>query len=218
MEEAFRVRVKICGLTRQEDARLAVELGTSALGFIFYPRSPRYISPEEAREIIAQLPPLVTTVGVFVNEPPESVWEVVSRTGIDLVQLHGEESPEYCELFFPRVIKALRLKSAEDLEKIPAYQGKVRAILLDTYVRDIPGGTGQSFNWSWAREAKRYGLPIILAGGLHPGNIKEALKEVQPYGIDLSSGVESSPGRKDPEKLRALFRELASILQEPSSF
>ncbi|HIE33084.1 MAG TPA: phosphoribosylanthranilate isomerase [Thermodesulfobacteriaceae bacterium] len=200
-----KVRIKICGITNLEDALLAIELGASALGFIFYPRSPRYIEPEAARKIISHLPPFVTTVGVFVNESEDFIRKVLSEVGLDLVQLHGDESPDLCARFFPKAIKALRVRSLEDLKAISAYKGKIRAVLLDTYVKGIPGGTGQTFNWDLARKAKKFGIPVILAGGLRPENIKEALQTARPFAVDISSGVEASPGKKDPEKLQALF-------------
>ena len=207
---ASKVRIKICGITNLEDALLAVELGASALGFVFYPKSPRYIAPEAARRIIQHLPPFVTTVGVFVNEREEAILKVVGEAGLDLVQLHGEESPELCVRLFPKVIKALRVREVEDLKVIPAYQGKIRAVLLDTYVKGIPGGTGQTFNWDLARRAQKFGIPLVLAGGLRPENIKEALRTVRPFAVDVSSGVEAFPGKKDPEKLRALFTAVYS--------
>jgi len=203
-----RVRVKICGITNLEDARLAVELGASALGFVFYPKSPRYIEPAVARKIITHLPPLVTTVGVFVNESEETLQRVVKEVGLDLVQLHGNESPDLCARFFPKVIKALRVREPEDLNLIPAYKGRIRAVLLDTYVEGLPGGTGQSFNWELAQRAKQFGIPLILAGGLRPENIREALQTVRPFAVDVSSGVEAFPGKKDPEKLRALLKAI----------
>ncbi len=208
MEGNLSVRVKVCGLARAEEAQLAVSLGAAALGFIFYPRSPRYVEPEEVRKIISVLPPFVTTVGVFVNESPEKVAEIVSYVGLDLVQFHGEESPEMCARFFPRVIKALRVKDRKDLPRIEAYRGVVRGILLEPYVEGLYGGTGRTLNWDLAVAARAFGVPIILAGGLSPDNIREAILKVRPYAVDVNSGVEKEPGRKDPEKLRALFRAL----------
>ncbi len=203
------IRVKICGITRLEDAMLAISLGADALGFIFYPKSPRYILPEKVKEIIAQLPPYVTTVGVFVNETEEKIKKIVEITGIDMVQLHGEEPPQFCTLFFPRVIKAFRVKTSDDLFNIGEYKNTVRGILLDTFVKGIPGGTGKTFNWRLAQEAKKFDIPLILAGGLCPENVIEAIEKVKPFGIDISSGVESSPGIKDPNKLKALFEALS---------
>ncbi|OPX20636.1 MAG: N-(5'-phosphoribosyl)anthranilate isomerase [Desulfobacca sp. 4484_104] len=180
------VRVKICGLTNLADARLASDLGAHALGFIFYPKSPRYLAPEAARDIIAQLPPLVLAVGVFVNEELATVRELADQMGLDWLQLHGEEPPDYCQA---------------------AYQGRVRAFLLDTYKSGQKGGTGQIFDWSLAVSAKNWG-PVILAGGLNPDNIAAAVQAVQPPAVDVASGVEAAPGRKDPDKLRAFFKAL----------
>jgi len=202
------VRVKICGLKRLEDALLAVELGADALGFVFYPKSPRYVTPEEVLKIISKLPPFVTTVGVFVNETRETVAKILEITGLDLVQFHGDEPPSLCASFFPRSLKAFRVKSPEDLEQIKDYQGTVRAILLDTFVKGLPGGTGQTFDWELAVVAQKYDIPIILAGGLNPENVALAMEKVRPFGLDLSSGVEKSPGLKDPSKMRALFKAL----------
>ncbi len=165
------VRVKICGITRERDALLAVSLGASAVGFIFYEKSPRYISPERARKIVEVLPPFVTAVGVFVNEDPERIKRAVSVSGVDVIQLHGDESPSECEEFAPRVIKALRVKGAEDIKKIEKYAGRVRAILLDAFVKGVPGGTGRTFDWKLALEAKRFGVPLILAGGISEENV-----------------------------------------------
>ncbi len=202
------VRVKICGITHLTDALAAVEAGVHALGFVFFPRSPRYISPDRAREIVSSLPPFVTTVGVFVDESPGYIKEILDAVGLDLVQLHGQEPPETCKALFPRVIKAFRLKGPEDLSRIEAYRQVVRAILLDTYRPGIPGGTGECFDWHLALSAKPFGLPLILAGGLGPNNVRQAIETVDPYGLDVSSGVEISPGRKDPQKIKALMAQL----------
>lgn len=199
------VRVKICGITNLADAQLASVLGAHALGFIFYPRSPRYIAPETAREIIAQLPPLVLSVGVFVNEALTTVQELATRIGLDWVQLHGEESPDYCQALGRNVIKVIPVKDETSLNQITAYQGRVRAFLLDTYKTGQRGGTGQVFDWALARQAKAWG-PVILAGGLNPDNVAAALQAVQPLAVDVASGVEAAPGRKDPDKLRAFFK------------
>ena len=202
------VRVKICGITHLTDALAAVEAGVHALGFVFFPRSPRYISPDRAREIVSSLPPFVTTVGVFVDESPGYIKEILDAVGLDLVQLHGQEPPETCKALIPRVIKAFRLKGPEDLSRIEAYRQVVRAILLDTYRPGIPGGTGECFDWHLALSAKPFGLPLILAGGLGPNNVRRAIETVDPYGLDVSSGVEISPGRKDPQKIKALMAQL----------
>ena len=198
-------RVKICGITRLEDALLAVSLGAHALGFIFFKKSPRYVSPEVARNIIQSLPPFVQTVGVFVNEKAEVIRKTAQFCGLNLIQLHGNESPDFCvELGLP-CIKSFRIKDEESLKSLPSYKGKVKAWLLDTYKKDLPGGTGETFNWDLALRAKTYGVPVILAGGLGPDNIETAIKTVRPYAIDVNSGIEVGPGVKDKELMEKLF-------------
>ena len=208
----MKVKVKICGLRRVQDALLAVELGAAAVGFIFYPKSPRYLSPEDARRLSSLLPPFVQRVGVFVNESPAKIRKIKDFVGLDLIQLHGDESPTLCELFYPRVIKAFRVKEKKDLLSIKRYRGKVGGILLDTFVPGMPGGTGKTFDWYLAREAQKFGLPLILAGGLTPQNAREAVLSVSPYGIDVNSGVEIAPGVKHPALLKELFRNLSPFL------
>lgn len=198
------VRIKICGITNTEDASAAVEYGADALGFVFYPKSPRCVTPENARTIIEALPPFVTTVGVFVNETVETINSIRTETGISMIQLHGEEPPALCKAW-PRVIKAFRVASMSDLDSLAQYSAS--AFLLDAYSPAEYGGTGQIFNWEIAVEAKRYGR-IILAGGLTHDNIAQAVAKVTPYGVDVSSGVEQEKGRKDLEKMR-LFIERA---------
>lgn len=202
-------RLKICGITNLEDALLAAELGAHALGFIFYPKSPRGITPDAARQIIGHLPPLVLSVGVFVNEPLAIVLEVADMVRLDWVQLHGEEPPEYCRLLRRNVIKAIRVRDRESLTHMQSYQGCVRAFLLDTHKSGQRGGTGESFDWSLAREAKEYG-PIVLAGGLTPNNVAAAIQVATPQGVDVASGVEASPGKKDQGRLRAFFEAVAA--------
>ncbi|RMG69838.1 MAG: phosphoribosylanthranilate isomerase [Nitrospirae bacterium] len=196
--------VKICGITRYEDARAAVEFGADAVGFVFYEGSPRHVFPETVKDIISNLPPFVTTVGVFVNATVSEIREIVDFTGINIVQLHGEEPPDECA-YWPRVIKAFRIKDMTDLRELQRY--RVSAYLLDTYSPNEPGGTGKLFNWDIALEAKKFG-PIILAGGLTPENVTDAIKKVRPYAVDVSSGVEAEKGIKDHEKMR-LFIERA---------
>lgn len=194
------VRVKICGNVTLKDTMAAVEAGADAVGFVFYARSPRVVSPKAVAAIVSHLPPFVTPVGLFVNEKPEVVRRIASDCGIRLVQLHGEESPQYCaELKLP-VLKGIRVRTREDVANLSAY--RVDAILLDAYVEGIAGGTGTTFDWSLAVEAKAWG-PIVLAGGLTPDNVGEAISRVRPYGVDVSSGVESSPGAKDHAKVKA---------------
>jgi phosphoribosylanthranilate isomerase len=204
------VRVKICGMTRAEDAILAVRLGVHALGFVFAP-SPRQVSPESVREIVRGLPPLVQTVGVFVNEDPARIREIVSFCGLDLIQLHGDESPADCEALMPRTVKAFRLKDEASLAAIKPYQGKVRAALFDAYAEEKRGGTGKTLDWDLAARGKELEIPIILAGGLAPGNVRKAVSTVRPFAVDVNSGVEERPGRKSPalmERLMEIVRTL----------
>ncbi|RJR42101.1 MAG: phosphoribosylanthranilate isomerase [Deltaproteobacteria bacterium] len=203
------VRVKICGITNLEDAMLAAHLGADALGFIFYPPSPRSVEPEAAKNIIAQLPPFVTTVGVFVDEDAAKVKELAAAVGLDWLQLHGKETPEYCRSLGRRVIKAFRIRDNNSLSEMKTYRGVAQAFLLDTYKKGQVGGTGETFNWDLALEAKKSG-PIILAGGLTAENIAQAIVAVQPFAVDVASGVEAAPGRKDPGALRAFFKAVIS--------
>lgn len=197
------VRVKICGITNVEDALAAVDYGADALGFIFYEKSPRYVAPEKAREIIATLPSLVSTVGVFVNEDPPRMKEIMSYAGISILQLHGDEPPGICAEW-PRVIKCLRVGDFVDLKLLETFH--VSAFLLDTYSPRQFGGTGQVFNWDIAVEAKRFGR-IILSGGLTPDNIGNAVRRVKPYAVDVSSGVEQEKGKKDLKKMKAFIEK-----------
>ena len=209
------VRVKICGITNKKDALLAVGMGADAIGFIFA-ESPRQITPTKAKTIIRTLPPLVKTVGVFVNEESARIKEIKSFCGLDLIQLHGEESPELCQDLMPHSIKAFRIQNERDIKNIKKYQGTVRAILLDTYQMGKAGGTGKSFDWSLAVKAKETGLPIILAGGLGPENIQEAITTVKPYAVDINSGIEERPGEKDPVLMRQLMEKIKAYrIQEP---
>ena len=203
----LQIKVKICGMTQLKDALFAVEQGVDAVGFIFYKKSPRAVTMKTVREIITKLPPLVDTVGVFVNESAERLNKIADYCGLDLVQLHGEESPAFCGKIHRRVIKAFRVKdlqSIKQLEKFP-----VSGFLLDTFSDDLHGGTGKTFDWNLALPAKKMG-PVILAGGLTPRNILQAVRQVRPYGVDVCSGVEKSPGIKDLEKVRAFLKNIRS--------
>src|SRR5210317_173161 len=196
-------RVKICGITNIEDALHASAYGADALGFVFYPGSPRFVDPDQARRINAELPPMLTTVGLFVNQSPARIREMVEFCGLNTVQLHGEEEPDQCSYPPCRVIKALRLKDGMDESVFSAY--RVSALLLDAYVPDKFGGTGQCCDWVRATEvASRH--RVILAGGLNPENVSDAVRQVRPYGVDVSSGVEKRPGQKDPEKVATFIR------------
>ena len=197
------VKVKICGITNLEDALTATGAGADVLGFILYPKSKRFIKAKDVRKITLNLPPFILKVGVFVNEDPRNVLEILSYAHLDFAQLHGEETPEECEYIGAnRVIKVFRLKEIAEIERIEPYIGKIRAILLDTYSKDSYGGTGKTFNWEIARAVKeRFDIPVILSGGLNPENVAKAIREVNPYAVDVSSGVETEPGKKDKEKV-----------------
>jgi phosphoribosylanthranilate isomerase len=203
------VRIKICGITNLDDALLAAALGADALGFILYAKSPRYVDPEVARQIIGQLPPFVAAVGVFVDEAATVVQEVAARAGLDWIQLHGQESPEYCRSLGRKVIKAFRVQDEGSLRRLADYGGAAQALLLDTYKKGQVGGTGEIFDWHLARKAKNYG-PIILAGGLTAENVAQAIAAAGPAAVDAASGTEAAPGKKDPAKLRAFFEAAVS--------
>jgi phosphoribosylanthranilate isomerase len=198
------VRVKICGITNRADAQVAVEAGADALGFIFYDRSPRFIPTKVAAEISRALPPFTLRVGVFVNPAEELVRRALSECGLNLLQFHGDEPPEFCTQFGLMSMKAFRMRDAGSLAELPKYP--TDAWLLDAYSPDTLGGTGEKFNWDLAVEAQKPGKPIFLAGGLTPENVAEAIRQVRPFGVDVSSGVESSPGKKDPAKVRAFIK------------
>lgn len=203
------VRVKICGITNLEAARVAVDAGADAVGFVFA-SSRRRVGPETARQIIGALPPFVTPVGVFVDAPLAEVKEIAAFCNLGAVQLHGAEPPEYCAALKAagfRVIKAFRIKEAKDLEAIVNYP--VHAVLLDTFVPGIAGGTGQVFDWGLLA-GKVFQVPVVLAGGLTPENVAAAVRQVRPYAVDVSSGVETG-GRKDPAKIRLFIQRAKEV-------
>ena len=195
------VKVKICGTTNAEDAQAAIAAGADLLGFVFYDQSARHITIEQAAAIARIVPPFVVRVGLFVNAPEELVSEAISACGLQLLQFHGDETPEYCHQFPAMSMKAFRVKDAETIRALPEY--RTDAWLLDAFVPGQRGGTGHSFNWDLAIEAVKLGKPMFLAGGLTPENVAEAVQKVRPYGVDVSSGVESAPGKKDHAKVRA---------------
>jgi phosphoribosylanthranilate isomerase len=195
----MRVRVKICGITNRRDAELAAEAGADALGFIFVPDTPRYVDSDTARGIIKDLSPWITPVGVFADHPIEEVEHLMHHCGFLTIQLHGLESPEYCRSLTGSVIKAFRVGGGQGLPDLQAY--RVQAYLLDTFVEGRVGGTGKTFPLELATRAKAYGH-VIVSGGLTPENVAQAIRKVGPYGVDVSSGVEMEPGRKDPQKVR----------------
>lgn len=208
------VRVKICGLTRSEDVALAIDLGAWALGFIFYQKSPRYIRPEAVAELLAALrqqgKKLPKTVGVFVDASPDSVREQLRVSGVDCAQLHGDEPlSSLSALKGLELIKAFRLRGESELADLEAYAEHASALLFDAAVPGAYGGTGHKADWGLI-EKVRSKKPLILSGGLGPENIREAIARLQPYALDLSSGVESRPGVKDPEKLHRLFQEVGA--------
>lgn len=206
------IKVKICGITNHEDARAAVEAGADALGFVFYRQSPRCVQPDVVKAIVAALPPFVLPIGVFVNEEAETVRELMDRCGLALAQLHGEETASYCESLGRPSLRALRLRRPGDLLALAEYKGRaqVRGFVVDAFSDSEYGGTGQVADWGLAAEAAK-SADILLAGGLTPGNVQEAARRVRPYGVDVSSGVEASPGKKDHEKVRA-FIEAARLV------
>ncbi len=200
-------RIKICGITNLEDALAAVESGADALGFVFA-ESPRRISPENAARIIRSLPPFLTCVGIFVDESVETVRKIARECQLNVLQFHGNESPDYCRKFMIKIIKAFRVGDEHSLKSMHHYQ--VDAYLLDTYRQGTPGGTGQSFNWDLALRAKEFGPPVILAGGLTPANVVEAIGKVNPYGIDVSTGIEAEPGKKDHRMMKEFIKVVRS--------
>lgn len=202
-------RVKICGITRLEDALTAIEAGADALGFVFYDRSPRAISVEQAAKIISQLPPFVTTTGLFVNAAEADVAEVIGKAKIDLLQFHGDETPEFCSAFPRPYIKALRMRPELDLVQSVSYYPGARAVLLDAYRPGVPGGTGEVFDW--ARIPASIAPQIILAGGLSADNVAAAVTQVRPYAVDVSGGVEVTKGVKDAAKIRQFIDEVKRV-------
>lgn len=197
------VKVKICGITNVADAQVALEAGADMLGFVFCETSARFVTVETAAAIAGELPPNAVKVGVFVNPPEALVTRAIAQCGLNLLQFHGDEPPEFCTRFGLMSIKAFRVRDAESLKLLPRYP--TDAWLLDAFVPGRPGGTGCTFNWALAIEAKKLGRPIFLAGGLTPENVAEAVERVRPFAVDVSGGVEAAPGRKDPAKVRAFI-------------
>ncbi|MBE0505047.1 MAG: phosphoribosylanthranilate isomerase [Desulfuromonadales bacterium] len=196
------VKIKICGITEPGDALHAVDCGADALGFVFYERSPRAITPDKAQAIIAQLPPFVTVVGLFVNEDPRIIRDVADHCHLDVIQYHGDETPETVQMAPRRSIRALRIKGDATIDDFAAYPAS--GLLIDAWVEGVFGGTGVLSNWQIAAEIAKK-RPVILAGGLTPENVAAAIQAVRPYGVDVSSGVENAPGRKDRKKVAAFI-------------
>ena len=195
--------VKICGITNSEDARVAVEAGADAIGFVFAPGTPRFIEPEAAELIASSLPTHVKVVGVFVDNPVEEINGRVRQVPLDLVQLHSDISVEAVRRITAPFIKVERVRADIDVERLRSY--KATAYLLDTFAEGKPGGTGKTFDWDLARPVVEAGLPVLLSGGLTPDNVAEAVRRVRPFGVDVSSGVEARPGHKDHDKVRAFI-------------
>ncbi len=200
----MRIRSKICGITRVEDALAAVACGADAIGLVFYVKSSRYVTPERAAEIVAYLPPFVHAVGLFVDAGRQEVEQVLRTVRLDLLQFHGDETPQYCEAFATPYIKAVRVRPEINLVEYAAAYGKAKALLLDAYQEGVAGGTGQVFDWNLI--PANLTKPVILAGGLNPANVAVAIKQVRPYAVDVSGGVEREKGIKDADKIAAFMR------------
>ncbi|HTV61592.1 MAG TPA: phosphoribosylanthranilate isomerase [Verrucomicrobiae bacterium] len=203
-------RVKICGITNLADAQAAVEAGADAVGFIFYEKSARNVSAAQAAEISKQLPPYVMRVGVFVNAAEQVILGAIAEAGLTMLQFHGDEPPEFCGRFGLMSMKAFRIRDAGSLEGISAYE--TDAYLLDGYSRATLGGTGRTFDWDLAMEAQKFGKPIFISGGLTPENVAAAVRKARPFGVDVSSGVEAAPGKKDHGKVRAFIEAVKGAI------
>jgi phosphoribosylanthranilate isomerase len=202
---SFRVRTKICGITRRDDALMAIDAGADAIGLVFYPPSPRNVSVEQARKIVSALPAFVSTTALFVNAQPELVKQVIAEVGVDLLQFHGEETAQSCRAFGRPYIKAIAMQAHINLVEMAEHYYDARALLLDTYKPGVPGGTGESFNWQWVRPLA--GKPLILAGGLTPDNVAQAIAQTGVYAVDVSGGVEASKGVKCAEKVQQFIKQ-----------
>ncbi len=209
------VRIKICGITNEQDALKAARLGAWALGFIFYKKSPRFISPFKAKKIMDELPPFVTPVGVFVNHNLGAMRDIINHTGIRVVQLHGDEDHHFCnrlKRYNVKVIKVFRVGESFDARQLADY--KVDAFMFDTLDKDAFGGTGKTFDWRMLKELKSQNVPIILSGGLNSQNVFEPVNELRPYAVDVNSSVEEAPGKKDPKKVQQ-FIDIVSYISGP---
>lgn len=211
----MRTRVKICGITNIDDAQAVVNLGADAIGLVFYAKSPRNVSLAQAKKIVAEIPAFVTVTALFVDPEPELVDEVIDQVEPDLIQFHGQESAEFCRQFDRPYIKAIRMQEATDLVTVSQSYIGARGLLLDTYVKGVPGGTGEAFNWQWVSENERRDkslLPIILAGGLKAENVSESIRVVRPWAVDVSGGVEDAPGQKSEDKIQQFINAVNSTI------
>jgi phosphoribosylanthranilate isomerase len=205
----MQVKVKICGITNLPDAKAAAEAGADVLGFVFYDKSPRSITCEAAAAITRELPPFIIKAGVFVDAPEDVVVQAIRECGLNLLQFHGEEPPDYCLQFGIMSMKAFRVRDAASLQALREYP--TEAWLLDAYTPGKLGGTGEVFNWDLAREAQTWDRPIFLAGGLTPDNVADAIRRAQPYAVDVSSGVEATPGKKDAARVKAFIQAAKQV-------
>ena len=202
-------RTKLCGITRVQDAQAAAASGADALGLVFYGKSPRHVTLQQAAQLAAAIPPFVTVVGLFVNSSADEVREVLREVPLDVLQFHGEEEPEFCAQFGRPYLKAVRVKAGVDLVQCAARYKSAQGLLLDAFIEGTHGGTGASFDW--ALIPHDLPLPVILSGGLHAGNVAQAIRQVRPYAVDVSSGVEAAKGIKDAAKVAAFIKEVKDI-------
>jgi phosphoribosylanthranilate isomerase len=202
-------RIKICGITREQDLHAVASSGADALGLVFYEKSPRHVTLPQAVKLAHAVPPFVTVVGLFVNPSADYVRELLAKVPLDVLQFHGEESPEFCRQFGKPYLKAIRVKAGVDLVECAARYADARGLLLDAFVEGTQGGTGESFDW--ALIPQKLALPVILSGGLHAGNVAEAIGQVRPYAVDVSSGVEAGKGIKDAAKIVAFIKEVKDV-------
>ena len=206
MTRIARTRIKICGITREQDVQAVAGSGADAFGLVFYDKSPRHIGLQQAAKLARTAPPFLTVVGLFVNPSAEFVREVLAQVRLDILQFHGEETPEFCAQFGKPYLKAIRVKPGVDLVQCAASYKSAQGLLLDAYVEGTQGGTGESFDW--ALIPQNLPLLVILSGGLHAGNVAEAIGHVRPYAVDVSSGVEAAKGIKDVAKIAAFIKEV----------
>lgn len=202
------MRIKICGLTRNQDVQIAVAEGADALGFVLYAPSPRAVTAEQAASLIKHAPAFVTTVALFVDENAEEIYRALDVCNFDLLQFHGDESPEFCRQFNRPYMKAIRVRSAEDIHRAVQQYPDTKALLLDAYVENLPGGTGQAFDWRLIPELS---IPWVLAGGLNANNVADAVNQVKPFAVDVSGGVEASKGIKDVQKIKDFISEVRNV-------
>ncbi len=209
MTRITRTRIKICGITREQDVQAVASSGADAFGLVFYEKSPRHVGLQQAAKLAQTVPPFMTVVGLFVNPSAEFVREALAQVQLDVLQFHGEEAPEFCAQFGRPYLKAIRVKTGVDLVQCASRYASAQGLLLDAYVEGTQGGTGESFDW--ALIPHDLPLPVILSGGLHAGNVAAAIRQVRPYAVDVSSGVEEAKGIKDAAKIAAFIKEVKNV-------